>query len=117
MYNLTLVKFFIVVLSIIAPNQTLLGLLGALLVLNIKVIEYEKPKCDIPIASGGHIDVNLPVEFGSGHRKRFDITSVHMEDDVGKLFHLGNLICYYYHHHFLHVNLNRAGVPLFEIVS
>ncbi|XP_011091353.1 glutamyl-tRNA(Gln) amidotransferase subunit B, chloroplastic/mitochondrial [Sesamum indicum] len=127
------------------PNTSIcpicMGLPGALPVLNSKVIEYavkvglalncklslsskfdrkqyfypDLPKgyqisqFDIPIASGGYLDVDLPLEFGGGHRK-FGITRVHMEEDAGKLLHTGN-------GSFSQVDLNRAGVPLLEIVS
>ena len=50
---------------------------------------YQISQFDIPIASGGYIDLDLPVEFGGGHR-RFGITRVHMEEDAGKLLHSGN---------------------------
>lgn len=118
-----------------------MGLPGALPVLNSKVIEYavklglalncklsltskfdrkqyfypDLPKgyqisqFDIPIATGGFIDLDLPLEYGGGHR-RFGITRVHMEEDAGKLLHTGN-------GSFSQVDLNRAGVPLLEIVS
>lgn len=118
-----------------------MGLPGALPVLNSKVIEYavmlglalncklslsskfdrkqyfypDLPKgyqisqFDIPIATNGFIDVDLPLEFGGGHR-RFGITRVHMEEDAGKLLHTGN-------GRYSQVDLNRAGVPLLEIVS
>ncbi|KAK3019085.1 hypothetical protein RJ639_004954 [Escallonia herrerae] len=127
------------------PNATVcpicMGLPGALPVLNSKVIEYavrlglalncklsynskfdrkqyfypDLPKgyqisqFDIPIATGGYVDLDLPVEFGGGHR-RFGITRVHMEEDAGKLLHTGN-------GSYSQVDLNRAGVPLLEIVS
>ncbi|KAJ4722815.1 Glutamyl-tRNA(Gln) amidotransferase subunit B, chloroplastic/mitochondrial [Melia azedarach] len=107
------------------PNTSIcpicMGLPGALPVLNSKVIEfavklglalncklslnskfdrkqyfypdlpkgYQISQFDIPIATGGYLDVDLPVEFGGGHR-RFGVTRV---------------------------DLNRAGVPLLEIVS
>ncbi|KAK6781112.1 hypothetical protein RDI58_023296 [Solanum bulbocastanum] len=107
------------------PNTSVcpvcMGLPGALPVLNSKVIEcavrvglalncklslnskfdrkqyfypdlpkgYQISQFDIPIASGGYLDVDLPLEYGGGHRK-FGITRV---------------------------DLNRAGVPLLEIVS
>lgn len=70
---------------------------------------YQISQFDIPIASGGFLDVDLPVEFGGGHR-RFGITRVHMEEDAGKLLHTGN-------ENHSQVDLNRAGVPLLEIVS
>lgn len=127
------------------PNTSVcpicMGLPGALPVLNSKVIEYavklglalncklslnskfdrkqyfypDLPKgyqisqFDVPIATGGFIDLDLPVEFGGGHR-RFGITRVHMEEDAGKLLHTVN-------GSYSQVDLNRAGVPLLEIVS
>ncbi|CAI0412467.1 unnamed protein product [Linum tenue] len=118
-----------------------MGLPGALPVLNSKVIEcavklalalncrlsfsskfdrkqyfypdlpkgYQISQFDIPIATGGSIDLDLPLEFGGGHR-RFGITRIHMEEDAGKLMHSGN-------GSYSQVDLNRAGVPLLEIVS
>lgn len=50
---------------------------------------YQISQFDIPIAASGYIDVDLPVEFGGGHRK-FGVTRVHMEEDAGKLLHTGN---------------------------
>lgn len=47
---------------------------------------YQISQFDIPIATGGFVDLDLPVEFGGGHR-RFGITRVHMEEDAGKLLH------------------------------
>ncbi|CAM8950463.1 unnamed protein product [Rhodiola kirilowii] len=127
------------------PNTNIcpvcMGLPGALPVLNSKVIEcavklglalnsklaftskfdrkqyfypdlpkgYQISQFDIPIATGGYIDVDLPLMFGGGHR-RFGITRVHMEEDAGKLIHTQNSA-------FSQVDLNRAGVPLLEIVS
>ncbi|XP_073123894.1 glutamyl-tRNA(Gln) amidotransferase subunit B, chloroplastic/mitochondrial [Henckelia pumila] len=70
---------------------------------------YQISQFDVPIATGGYIDVDLPVEFGGGHRQ-FGVTRVHMEEDAGKLLHTGN-------GNYSQVDLNRAGVPLLEIVS
>ncbi|GMH18769.1 hypothetical protein Nepgr_020610 [Nepenthes gracilis] len=70
---------------------------------------YQISQFDIPIATGGHVDLDLPVEVGGGHR-RFGITRVHMEEDAGKLLHSDNGT-------HSRVDLNRAGVPLLEIVS
>lgn len=47
---------------------------------------YQISQFDIPIAKRGFLDVDLPVEFGGGHKK-FGITRVHMEEDAGKLVH------------------------------
>lgn len=75
---------------------------------------YQISQHDIPIARNGFIDVDIPMEFGGGHR-HFCITRVHMEEDAGKLIHAGNdrLSGSFY----TQVDLNRAGVPLLEIVS
>lgn len=70
---------------------------------------YQISQFDVPIATEGFVDLDLPVEFGGGHR-RFGITRVHMEEDAGKLLHTGN-------GSHSEVDLNRAGVPLLEIVS
>ncbi|KAL0287226.1 UNVERIFIED_CONTAM: Glutamyl-tRNA(Gln) amidotransferase subunit B, chloroplastic/mitochondrial [Sesamum angustifolium] len=72
---------------------------------------YQISQFDIPIASGGYLDVDLPLEFGGGHRK-FGITRVHMGRRCWEAasywkweFFSGNYISL------------LAGVPLLEIVS
>lgn len=50
---------------------------------------YQISQFDIPIATMGYVDLDLPLEFGGGHR-RFGVTRVHMEEDAGKLLHTGN---------------------------
>uniref|UniRef100_A0A0E0R9I0 Glutamyl-tRNA(Gln) amidotransferase subunit B, chloroplastic/mitochondrial n=1 Tax=Oryza rufipogon TaxID=4529 RepID=A0A0E0R9I0_ORYRU len=70
---------------------------------------YQISQFDIPIAKEGYLDLDLPVEFGGGHR-RFGVTRVHMEEDAGKLLHSES-------GSYSQVDLNRAGVPLLEIVS
>ncbi|KAF8392129.1 hypothetical protein HHK36_022471 [Tetracentron sinense] len=86
---------------------------------------YQISQFDIPIATGGFIDLDLPMEFGGGHR-RFGITRVHMEEDAGKLLHSGNesysqeipySLLHLTHYYGISVDLNRAGVPLLEVVS
>ncbi|CAI0412607.1 unnamed protein product [Linum tenue] len=77
---------------------------------------YQISQFDIPIATGGSIDLDLPLEFGGGHR-RFGITRIHMEEDAGKLMHSGNGSYSQMSNHPSQVDLNRAGVPLLEIVS
>ncbi len=66
---------------------------------------YQITQDHTPICTQGH--VNIPVEGGD---KRIGITRIHMEEDAGKSIHdvdpFNTL-----------VDLNRAGVPLIEIVS
>lgn len=66
-----------------------------------QISQYEKP-----YAEHGHIDIKLK----NGTTKRIGITRIHMEEDAGKLVHSDIADESY-------VNLNRAGMPLVEIVS
>lgn len=124
-----------------APNENTcpvcLGLPGVLPVLNKKVLEFairlglathctirpdsqfarknyfypDLPKAyqisqfDRPICENGWLEIVI-----EGQTRRIGITRIHMEEDAGKLVHddLGNSS---------YVDLNRAGVPLLEIVS
>jgi len=66
---------------------------------------YQISQFDQPLASGG----SLKVDVGDGE-KSIGITRVHMEEDAGKSLHdryAGGTA----------IDLNRAGVPLIEIVS
>lgn len=66
---------------------------------------YQISQYDKPICLKGHLDIRI--EDGS---KRIGITRIHLEEDAGKNIHLTeeDESC---------VDLNRAGVPLVEIVS
>lgn len=69
---------------------------------------YQISQYDMPIATGGHIDISV-----DGEHKKIGLTRIHMEEDAGKLLHgenLGDPGSSY-------VDLNRTGVPLLEIVS
>lgn len=65
-----------------------------------QISQYEEPLC-----SNGHINIEI-----NGDIKRINITRIHLEEDAGKLIHEDSLYS-------SHVDLNRAGVPLIEIVS
>ena len=43
---------------------------------------YQISQYDMPIATGGHLDVEV-----NGHSSRLGITRVHLEEDVAKLMH------------------------------
>ena len=124
-----------------APNQNTcpvcLGLPGVLPVLNKKVLEFairlglathctirldsqfarknyfypDLPKAyqisqfDRPICENGWLEIGV-----EGTLRRIGITRIHMEEDAGKLVH-DDLACASF------IDLNRAGVPLLEIVS
>ncbi len=66
---------------------------------------YQISQYELPLCLNGYLDV----ESGeSGGTKRVRIRRVHLEEDTGKLVHVNG--------HSL-VDLNRAGVPLMEIVT
>ncbi len=66
---------------------------------------YQISQYELPICEHGHVDIDT-----NGEKKRIGITRIHMEEDAGKLSHLaGRPVS--------HVDLNRTGVPLIEIVS
>lgn len=67
---------------------------------------YQISQFDLPICEKGHLDI----ETGESEItvKRIGITRIHLEEDAGKSIH---------HPSFSVVNLNRAGVPLIEVVS
>jgi aspartyl-tRNA(Asn)/glutamyl-tRNA(Gln) amidotransferase subunit B len=64
---------------------------------------YQISQYDQPLCSTGYVDIYL-----DGQPKRIGITRAHMEEDAGKSTHHGDYSL---------INLNRAGVPLLEIVS
>jgi aspartyl-tRNA(Asn)/glutamyl-tRNA(Gln) amidotransferase subunit B len=66
---------------------------------------YQISQYELPICADGYIDIDL-----DGAPKRIRLTRIHMEEDAGKSIH--DL-----HGDSSLVDLNRAGVPLLEIVS
>ena len=67
---------------------------------------YQITQFALPIAEHGHLDIDL----SDGSSKRIGITRIHMENDAGKLNHDPMRPVSL-------VNLNRAGIPLIEIVT
>ncbi len=69
---------------------------------------YQISMYDQPLAVGGRMEIDV-----NGARKAIGITRVHMEEDAGKLLHEGLPDS----DRKSHVDFNRSGVPLIEIVS
>ncbi|OIP98709.1 MAG: aspartyl/glutamyl-tRNA amidotransferase subunit B [Zetaproteobacteria bacterium CG2_30_46_52] len=66
---------------------------------------YQITQFELPIVEGGYIDI--PTKDGE---KRLGVTRIHMEEDAGKSMHEGlDAVS--------HIDLNRSGIPLMEIVS
>jgi aspartyl-tRNA(Asn)/glutamyl-tRNA(Gln) amidotransferase subunit B len=66
---------------------------------------YQISQYELPLAEHGWVEIEL-----NGKTRRIGITRIHMEEDAGKLIHSAAQPTSF-------VDLNRAGVPLIEIVS
>jgi aspartyl-tRNA(Asn)/glutamyl-tRNA(Gln) amidotransferase subunit B len=66
---------------------------------------YQISQYEMPICANGYLDIEV-----NGATKRVRLTRIHMEEDAGKNIHD-------HHGDSSLVDLNRAGVPLLEIVS
>jgi aspartyl-tRNA(Asn)/glutamyl-tRNA(Gln) amidotransferase subunit B len=67
---------------------------------------YQISQFELPIVSGGSVEFTLP----DGTIKKIHITRAHLEEDAGKSLHED-------FHGYSGIDLNRAGIPLIEIVS
>ncbi len=77
---------------------------------------YQISQYDLPIAEQGWLEIEIAEKPGSDPiRKKIGITRLHMEEDAGKLVHVGSNRLSGSTHSL--VDFNRAGVPLMEIVS
>lgn len=70
---------------------------------------YQISQYDQPICGKGYLEIEV-----GGEKKKIGITRIHMEEDAGKLVHAGEDLS---EANYSFVDLNRAGVPLLEIVS
>jgi aspartyl-tRNA(Asn)/glutamyl-tRNA(Gln) amidotransferase subunit B len=70
---------------------------------------YQISQYDDPICYDGHIVIEYETSAKETVMKRIGITRIHLEEDAGKSIHDLDLDTL--------VDLNRAGVPLIEIVS
>lgn len=64
---------------------------------------YQISQFDEPLCENGHLDLILGNQV-----KRVRLQRIHLEEDAGKNTHVGAIS---------HVDLNRAGVPLVEVVT
>jgi len=64
---------------------------------------YQISQYDAPIGKQGRLTIG-----GNGTKKRINITRVHLEEDVAKLWHRGDYSL---------IDVNRSGVPLMEVVG
>jgi aspartyl-tRNA(Asn)/glutamyl-tRNA(Gln) amidotransferase subunit B len=74
---------------------------------------FQTSQYDEPIAFEGKIDIEVP----SGKVFTVEIERAHMEEDAGKLTHVGGSTGRIQGAEYSLVDFNRAGVPLVEIVT
>ncbi len=80
---------------------------------------YQISQFEAPVVSGGTIEIEVPAEQkgeeqkGESRLKRIRITRAHLEEDAGKSIHDDAVAG----GDGSHIDLNRSGVPLLEIVS
>jgi len=74
---------------------------------------YQISQFDEPIAFDGQVEV----ELASGKTFTIEIERAHMEEDAGKLTHVGGATGRIQGAEYSLVDYNRAGVPLVEIVT
>jgi aspartyl-tRNA(Asn)/glutamyl-tRNA(Gln) amidotransferase subunit B len=74
---------------------------------------FQTSQYDEPIAFEGAIDIEVP----SGNLFTVAIERAHMEEDAGKLTHIGGNTGRIHGAEYSLVDYNRAGVPLVEIVT
>jgi aspartyl-tRNA(Asn)/glutamyl-tRNA(Gln) amidotransferase subunit B len=71
---------------------------------------YQISQYDRPLCSGGALDFEAPDGAGGRVARRVRLVRAHLEEDSGKIVHPAGMDLSL-------VDLNRAGVPLLEIVS
>ncbi|MEM6394865.1 MAG: Asp-tRNA(Asn)/Glu-tRNA(Gln) amidotransferase subunit GatB [Bacteroidota bacterium] len=67
---------------------------------------YQITQDRAPISIGGHLPIRLP----DGSSKHIRLHHIHMEEDAGKSIHSAGK-------NYTQIDLNRAGVPLLEVVT
>ncbi|MBE0447005.1 MAG: Asp-tRNA(Asn)/Glu-tRNA(Gln) amidotransferase subunit GatB [Actinobacteria bacterium] len=72
---------------------------------------YQISQYDLPLCINGHVDLDM-----DDYETRIGVTRIHLEEDTGKLIHVGGAGRIAGAEYSL-VDFNRAGVPLMEIVS
>ena len=68
---------------------------------------YQISQYDLPFSKGGYVEIPVRKDGCGGGRCR--LTRIHLEEDTGKLTHGSG--------GYSEVDLNRAGIPLLEIVT
>ncbi|MCX8007654.1 MAG: Asp-tRNA(Asn)/Glu-tRNA(Gln) amidotransferase subunit GatB [Coriobacteriia bacterium] len=77
---------------------------------------YQISQYDLPFCKNGHLDVEVG-EGASAYVTRVGITRIHLEEDTGKMIHVGGAEGRIAGADYSLVDFNRAGTPLIELVT
>lgn len=77
---------------------------------------YQISQYDLPFCTNGHLDVEVG-EGDGAYVTRIGITRIHLEEDTGKMIHVGGAEGRIAGADFSLVDFNRAGTPLIELVT
>ena len=77
---------------------------------------FQTSQYDEPICVNGFLDVDVETDEGN-KTFRVEIERVHMEEDTGKSLHVGGATGRIHGADHSHLDYNRAGIPLVEIVT
>jgi aspartyl-tRNA(Asn)/glutamyl-tRNA(Gln) amidotransferase subunit B len=78
---------------------------------------YQISQYEIPVVQGGSLSVVVQPRKGEPYLKTIHLTRAHLEEDAGKSLHEGLGSHGALGHGMSGIDLNRAGIPLLEIVS
>ncbi|WP_168583536.1 Asp-tRNA(Asn)/Glu-tRNA(Gln) amidotransferase subunit GatB [Gephyromycinifex aptenodytis] len=79
---------------------------------------FQTSQYDEPIVHDGHLDIEIPTGVGDETETfRVEIERAHMEEDAGKLTHVGGATGRIQGAGHSLIDYNRAGIPLIEIVT
>ncbi|MDP2232550.1 MAG: Asp-tRNA(Asn)/Glu-tRNA(Gln) amidotransferase subunit GatB, partial [Actinomycetota bacterium] len=78
--------------------------------------DYQISQYDLPFCDGGHLDVQVG-EGDGAYETRICVTRIHLEEDTGKMVHVGGAEGRIAGATRSLVDFNRAGTPLMELVT
>ncbi len=78
--------------------------------------DYQISQYDLPFCQGGHLDIEVG-EGDGAYTTSIGITRIHLEEDTGKMIHVGGSEGRISGATHSLVDFNRAGTPLMELVT
>jgi aspartyl-tRNA(Asn)/glutamyl-tRNA(Gln) amidotransferase subunit B len=79
--------------------------------------DYQISQYDLPFCTGGSLDVEVAPEDGDAYTAHVGITRIHLEEDTGKMVHVGGTEGRIAGATGSLVDFNRAGTGLMELVT